>query len=299
MPKSHQTSKMSSQQPNQQTSQQSPQLPISSPEPNPESESNPAPELYQSSLFEHLEELRVRIFYALIAWGVAFAVAFNYRLPLLELMQTPLGASKLYQQGQVQVVTQNLTDQFLLSVNLSFWTGLALSLPFLLLQVWLFVSPGLYAHERRWALPFVIGGGFSFLGGALFGYHLVLPTMVGFLLDFLGGTVTPLLNLRDYIGTVTTFLVAFGLSFELPILVAILTRIGLVHHQMLRRVWRFALIGILIFAAILTPTPDPMSMMLVAAPLYALYELSIVLSRLLQVPASAESEESETYEYTN
>lgn len=240
-------------------------------------------QLASASLFEHLEELRQRIIFGLMAWLACFMLAFAYRLPLLELIQQPLNASQLYQQGQVQVVTQNLTDQFLLSVSLSFWAGLALALPFLLAQVWLFVAPALYQRERRYALPFVIGGGLAFLGGAIFGYHLVLPTMVGFLLDFLNGAVTPLLNLRDYVGTVTAFLVAFGLSFEMPILAVILTRIQLVNHHMLRQIWRFALVGILLFAAILTPTPDPMSMLLVALPLYGLYELGILLSRIFAV----------------
>ena len=162
-------------------------------------------------------------------------------------------------------------------------------MPFILSQVWAFIAPGLYDHERRWALPFIIGAGFSFMGGAVFGYYLVLPTMVGFLLDFLAGTVTPLLNLRDYIGTVTTFLIAFGLSFELPILSVILTRIGIVNHTLLRKGWRIALIVIMIFAAVITPTPDPTSMLVVAVPLYVLYELGVILSRAFRLPPIEES----------
>ena len=150
--------------------------------------------------------------------------------------------------------------------------------------MWGFVAPGLYPTERRWALPFILGAGVSFLAGALFGYELVLPAMVKFLLDFLGGAVTPILSLGTYIGQVTTFLVAFGLAFELPILAVILTRIGIVNHVMLRRGWRFALVIVMVAAAVITPTPDPANMMLVAVPLYVLYELGVLLSRVFRLP---------------
>lgn len=237
-------------------------------------------QLPSAPLFDHLEELRRRIIYSLIFLLVGTVIAYSFRIQLIEWVKVPLNASELYQQGLVKVVTLGLTDQFMLSLSLSLWAGFALALPFILGQVWGFISPGLYAHERRWALPFVIGAGFAFILGVLFGYAFVLPAMVGFLLDFLNGIVTPQLNLRDYIGTVTTMLVAFGLSFEMPIVTVILTRMGMINHGLLRSVWRFALIIIMILAAVITPTPDPGNMLLVAIPLYGLYELSIVLSRI-------------------
>lgn len=240
-------------------------------------------DLKSAPLLDHLEELRKRIIISLVFLTVGMAAAFQYRLQLIELIKGPLRYSVLYQHDKVQLVTLNLTDQFMLSINLSFWAGLALALPFILWQLWAFIAPGLYPQERRWSLPFIIGAGLSFLLGAAFGYKLVLPSMVKFLLDFLGGAVTPILSLGSYIGTVTTFLVAFGLAFELPILAIILTRIGLVNHLMLRKAWRFALVGIMLFAAIITPTPDPGSMLLVAVPLYALYELGVLLSRAFRV----------------
>lgn len=252
--------------------------------------STPTKDLSSAPLFDHLDELRRRIVISVIFLAVGLTAAFQYRVQLIEAVKVPLQASRQYRDGVVQVVTQGLTDQFVLSLNLSFWAGFAVALPFILGQVWGFIAPGLYAHERRWALPFVIGAGLSFLGGAVFGYFLVLPTMVGFLLDFLAGSVTPLLNLRDYIGVVTTFLIAFGLSFELPILAVILTRIGIVNHTMLRRGWRVALIVIMLFAAIITPTPDPTSMLLVAVPLYVLYELGVILSRAFRIVPAEDTE---------
>jgi sec-independent protein translocase protein TatC len=241
------------------------------------------PQLSSAPLLDHLEELRRRIFISLLFLVIGSAVAFTYRIQLIEFIKAPLMASELYRSGKVQLVTLNLADQFILSITLSFWVGLAAALPFILGQVWAFIAPGLYPHEKRWALPFIIGAGFSFLIGAVFGYLLVLPTMVSFLLDFLQGQVTPMLGFSSYIGTVTTFLISFGLSFELPILAVILTRIGLINYLLLRRFWRQAFIIILLFGAIITPTPDPASMLLVALPLYALYELSILLSRLFRI----------------
>lgn len=252
--------------------------------------STPTKDLSSAPLFDHLDELRRRIIISVIFLAVGLIVAFQFRVQLIEAVKVPLQASEQYRDGVVQVVTQGLTDQLLLSLSLSFWAGFAVALPFILGQVWGFIAPGLYPQERRWALPFVIGAGLSFLGGAVFGYFLVLPTMVGFLLDFLAGTVTPLLNLRDYIGVVMTFLISFGLAFEMPILAVILTRIGVVNHTMLRAGWRIALIVIMLAAAVITPTPDPMNMLLVAVPLYVLYELSVILSRVFRVIPTEETE---------
>lgn len=247
-------------------------------------------QLKSAPLFDHLEELRRRIIYSLAFLVIGMVVAFQYRLQLIELIKEPLTYSKLYQSGDVKLVAVNLTDQFMLSLNLSFWAGLALALPFILWQVWAFVAPGLYPQERRWAVPFILGAGFSFLAGAVFGFKLVLPTMIPFLVDFLGGAVTQMQSLASYVGNVMTFLIAFGLAFEMPILAIILTRIGLINHRMLRAGWRFALVGIMIAAALITPTPDPGNMMLVAAPLYVLYEVSVILSRVFQVVPSPETE---------
>lgn len=239
--------------------------------------------LQSAPLFDHLDELRKRLIYSVIFLALGMVAAFQYRFQLIELIKGPLRYSEQYQAGNVQLVTVNLADQFLISIQLSFWAGLALALPFILWQVWAFIAPGLYPHERRWGLPFIVGAGLSFLAGAAFGYTFVLPAMVRFLLDFLGGTVQQMQSLANYIGTITTFLVAFGLAFELPILSVILTRIGLVNHVMLRKSWRIALVAVMLFAAFITPTPDPVNMLLVGVPLYVLYELGVLLSRLFRV----------------
>lgn len=245
-------------------------------------------DLKSAPLFDHLDELRKRLIYSVIFLIVGMGVAWNYRIDLIELLKEPLQYSQLYQAGKVQLIVTQLTDQFLLSFNISLWAGLAIALPFILWQVWAFVAPGLYASERKWAVPFIAGAGLAFAGGVTFGFQLVLPTMVRFFVDFLGGTVTPLLNLASYMGMIITFLVSFGLAFELPILAVILTRIGIVNHTMLRKGWRFALVAIMVAAAIITPTPDPGSMLLVAGPLYLLFELGVLLSRAFRIQPPAE-----------
>lgn len=250
----------------------------------------PDHELKSAPLLEHLDELRRRLIISVAFLAVGMAAAFQYRIQLIEWIKVPLTYSELYRNGKVQLVAVNLTDQLMLSLNLSFWVGLALALPFILWQVWAFVAPGLYPQERRWSLPFIVGAGLSFLAGAVFGYKLILPTMVPFLVDFLGGAVAQMQSLASYVGTVTTFLVAFGLAFELPILAVILTRIGLINHVMLRQGWRIALVVIMLFAAVITPTPDPANMLLVAGPLYVLYELGVILSRVFRIRPPEELE---------
>lgn len=245
-------------------------------------------DLKSAPLFDHLDELRKRLIISLVFLAIGMVVAFQYRVQLIELIKVPLTYSELYRTGKVELVTLKLASQLLISFNLAFWAGLTLALPFIVGQVWGFIAPGLYPHERRWGLPFILGVGFAFAGGVLFGYKLVLPTMIPFLIEFLAGTVTQMQDLQEYIGTVVTFLIAFGLAFELPILAIVLTRIGLVNHTLLRRGWRIALVAIMVAAAVITPTPDPGNMLLVAVPLYVLYELSVILSRVFRVVPAAE-----------
>ncbi|RTR29438.1 twin-arginine translocase subunit TatC [Deinococcus radiophilus] len=256
----------------------------------PPAEPNAAQQLQTATLLEHLGELRTRLIWSVAFLAVGMGVAFTVHQPLLALLKAPLNASAQVQAGEVVLISTTLTGQFMAALNLSFWAGMAIALPLILTQVWAFIAPGLYAHERRWAVPFILGAGVAFAAGVAFGYTFVLPAMIRFFLDFLAGQVQAMPDVAQYIGMVVTFLVAFGLSFELPILAVLLTRIGLINHHLLRRGWRVALVGILILAALITPTPDPGTMLLVAGPLYVLYELSIVLSRIFQVKVPDDDE---------
>ncbi len=233
-------------------------------------------------LLEHLEELRTRLIYSLIFLVIGLGVAWNFVPRILLLLQAPLTHTTLYKAGKLQLVATQLPEQLLMSFNIALWAGLAISLPFILHQIWLFIAPGLYQDEKRWAAPFIVGAGVSFLVGVVTAYYLILPPMVKFLADFLGGTVSAFLSVGTYIGQVTTVMVAFGLFFEMPILAVVLTKIGIVNHLMLARVRKFAFIICLVAAAIITPTTDPVNMSLFAGPLYLLYELGVLLSRVFR-----------------
>lgn len=237
----------------------------------------------RAPLLDHLEELRLRILYSLIYLLLGAVIAWYWVPHIILLLKAPLMQTQLYHAGRLQLVATSLPEQLLMSFNIALWSGLALALPFILHQVWLFVAPGLYPQERRYAGPFIVGAGVSFALGALFCYFMILPPMVKFLVDFMQGAVSAVFSLGTYIGQIVTLLVCFGLCFELPIVMVLLTRIGLVNHVLLGQVRRYAIIGCLVVAAFITPTPDPLNMFIAAAPLYLLYELGTLLSRVFQV----------------
>ncbi|WP_293913506.1 twin-arginine translocase subunit TatC [Deinococcus sp.] len=238
-------------------------------------------------IFDHLEELRRRILYSLVFLVVGAGLAWTKVPAIILLLKEPLTHTDLYKANKLQLVATALPEQLILSFTIALWAGLAIALPFVLHQLWLFIAPGLYPQERKYAGPFVIGAGFSFLAGAAFCYYMILPPMVKFLVDFLGGAVAGIFSIGTYMGQLVTLLVAFGLCFEIPIVAVLLTRIGIVNHVMLGKLRRYAFIVCLILAAVITPTPDPVNMSIAAAPLYLLYELGVVLSRFFRVRPEA------------
>ena len=239
-------------------------------------------------LLEHLEELRTRLLYSLIFLAVGLGLAWNFVPRIIKLLEVPLTHTNLYKAGNVKLVATQLPEQLLMSFNIALWAGLALALPFILHQIWLFIAPGLYQEEKKWAAPFIVGAGISFMLGVVTAYYLIVPPMVKFLVDFLGGEVAGFYSIGTYVGQVTTVMVAFGLFFEMPILAVVLTKIGIVNHVMLGRVRKFAFIACLIAGAVITPTTDPVNMSLFAGPLYLLYELGVLLSRVFQKREVAE-----------
>lgn len=244
-------------------------------------------------IFDHLEELRRRIMYILLFLVLGAGLAWTKVPQIILLLKEPLTYTDLYKQDKLQLVATSLPEQFILSFTIALWSGLALALPFILHQVWLFIAPGLYPEERKYAGPFIVGAGLSFLAGMAFCYYMILPPMVKFLVDFLQGTVQAIFSIGTYMGQIVTLLISFGLCFEIPILAVVLTRIGIVNHVMLGKVRKYAFLVCLILAAVITPTPDPINMSIAAAPLYVLYELGVILSRAFRVQPS-ESLESGT-----
>ncbi len=231
----------------------------------------------EAPLLDHLEELRSRLLWALAYWMIGTVIAYQFNDKIIKLLQHPLdGVTK-----NVRVVTSGLTDGLSVVLSVALWGGFVIALPLMLYQVWRFIEPALTSLERRYAVPFILGAGLSFGLGCLFCFYIILPAAVPFLIGFLPATsgVESQLNIASYITNVLTYLVAFGILFELPMVSFLLTKINLINSQMLSNVRRYAIVVIMILSAIITPTPDPFNLMLMAVPIYMLYELSILISK--------------------
>lgn len=231
------------------------------------------------TLIEHLSELRTRLFIALSAWIVASGAAFAFRERLLDWLTGPLDGAEAA--GRVTVTSLQLLEPFLVTMQVSAFGGLVVASPIVLGQVWGFIAPGLYQHERRWAIPFVFLSVVALTGGILFGRYVVLPLALPILVGFLPG-ITALVSIGDYISKVLAYMAAFGVLFTMPVLGFLLARIGLVKAQFLSRHRRWSIVIGMVFAALITPTIDPINFVLVAGPLVVLYELTIVVVRLSQ-----------------
>ncbi|MCY4354415.1 MAG: twin-arginine translocase subunit TatC [Truepera sp.] len=229
------------------------------------------------TIIEHLEELRNRLFIALGAWIVASGIAFAFRGRLLDWLKQPLPGPE-----GVEVISTRLLEPFLVSVQTAAFAGLLLASPIILVQVWGFISPGLYPEERRWAVPFVLFLVIAFAGGTLFARYLVLPLALPILLGFLGTTVTTFLSIGDFISKMLLYMMVFGLLFEMPVLGFLLARIGLLRAHLLIRYRRHSIVVGVILAALITPTGDPVNFLLVAGPLVVLYEATILVVRVSQ-----------------
>jgi sec-independent protein translocase protein TatC len=226
---------------------------------------------------EHLEELRNRLIWAIVAWGVMTAVAFTFRVQILEALRRPLDAYNATAEIKAELIVLNITEPFLTAFKVAAFGGLALALPFIVYQIWAFIAPGLFASERRLAIPFLLGAGFSFSLGAIFAYFVLLPFAVPFLLGFLGDVVTPQISIGMYMGQILTFLGLMGILFEMPVVSYLLARLGIITSRFLINNWRIAVVLLLTLAALITPTVDVVNLSLISIPLMVLYGISILL----------------------
>lgn len=190
------------------------------------------------------------------------------------------------------VTTQQVGGVFFVALKVSFFAALLGALPFILYQLWLFISPGLYANEKKMILPFVVGGTFMFLVGVLFAYYIVTPFGFQFLITFGSFLYTPLINIEDYVGFFTKIMMGFGLAFELPVFAYFLGLLGLVTDKTLKDFFKYAIIIIFLVAALLTP-PDVLTQLLMALPLVILYGVSILIVRIVNPYQEEEEDENE------
>jgi len=193
------------------------------------------------------------------------------------------------------VTTHQLGGVFFVALKASFFAALLGALPFILYQLWLFISPGLYANEKKMILPFVIGGSIMFLVGVMFAYYVVTPFGFQFLITFGAFLYTPLINIEDYIGFFTKIMAGFGIAFELPVFAYFLALLGMITDKTLKDFFKYAIVIIFVLAAILTP-PDVLTQILMAIPLVILYGVSILIVRMVNPHIEEEDEVEETSE---
>jgi len=222
-------------------------------------------------LTSHLEELRKRLIVCFIAVGAGFILSYGFKEKLFQILTYPL-ISVMKTDGTL--IFTGLPEAFFTYLKVSFLTGFILSAPVILYEFWVFVAPGLYHKERRLLLPVVFFSSLFFIAGALFGYFVVFPFGFKFFLGFATETIKPLISMREYLSFAAKLLIAFGLAFELPIVVTFLSRLGIVTVDFLKKNRKYALLLSFVCSAILTP-PDVITQIMMALPLMILYEMGI------------------------
>ena len=236
----------------------------------------------------HLEELRKRLIACAIAAGAGFVISYIFADRLFQLLILPLKAQ--LPAGDKLIYT-NLPEMFLTYLKSALVAGILISSPYIFYQLWMFIAPGLYQKERKYVLPFVLFSTILFIGGSLFGYFVVFPFGFKFFLSFSNASIQALPSVKQYFSFSIKLLFAFGLVFELPVIVFFLTKIGVVTSKLMKRKRKYAILMTFILAAILTP-PDVITQLMMAAPLLLLYEISIFVSKMAERKKVGEEEDT-------
>ena len=237
----------------------------------------------QDSFISHLVELRDRLLRAILAVIVVFLCLFYWAKDLYALLAQPLLAA-LPAGGQM--IATDVVGVFLVPVKVAFLVAFIVALPYVLYQVWAFVAPGLYANEKRLVLPLVIASSVLFLMGMAFAYFLVFPMVFKFMASVAPEGVAWMTDIDKYLSFVLTTFIAFGVTFEVPVLVIVLVRVGVVSVDKLKDIRPYVIVGAFVVGAIFTP-PDVISQVMLAVPLWFLYELGIVAARVIGRPAAS------------
>jgi len=226
------------------------------------------------SFLGHLEELRRRVVYGFLYVVGGLCVCWGFHEKIFAILQKPISVALANHHLDQKLVYLNPTDPFDMYLKISFLAGVFVASPFVLYQVWAFIAPGLYRNERRYVLPFMASTVGLFLAGGFFGYKLVYPSALEFLISF-SGQFTPMITIGEYTSLFLTIIGGLGIVFEMPILVFFLALMGILSAGWMWRNFRYAILVIFIIAAILTPTADIMNMCIFAAPMIGLYLVSI------------------------
>ncbi len=252
--------------------------PPTSPKPDPEEEELNGK---QMSFLEHLEELRKRLLRSILAIVIASCACFYFADSIYGYLARPLTETLKELHLSANLVYTNPVDPFNLYVKLAIVAGLFLASPFVLWQIWMFISPGLYRHEKRYVWPFVLLTSGLFISGGFFAYRLAFPPALKFLVSY-GHRFTPMVTINEYWDLAMTIMVGVGLVFELPVAILILSLIGLITPRFLWKHVRYAVLITAVLAAAIVPSNDLATMFVVWIPLVGLYVLSIGLSWLVQ-----------------
>ena len=247
----------------------------------------------QAPLLDHLIELRKRLVRCVLALAVAFGVCLYFAKPIFALLVRPLSAA--FPDGDGRLIYTKLYEAFFVEIKVALFAAFLVSFPIMANQLWAFVAPGLYAREKKAFLPFLIATPVLFAAGASLAYFFVMPMAFPWFLSFQGEAagleVEALPAMGEYLSLVMHFILAFGISFLLPVLLLLLNRAGIVSRAQLAKARRYVIVGIFIVAAVATP-PDVVSQLMLALPLMVLFEVSLLLMRPIGVAAEEPAEES-------
>ncbi len=252
---------------------------------------NPEP-LPAMGFLDHLEELRRRIVYSIAAVALGFFACWWKVEKIYDIMQRPIMDALRNNGMSEKLVYLNPTEPFNLYLKIAALAGLFLTSPFVLYQVWMFISPGLYRNEKRYVVPFMVSTIALFSAGGYFGFKIVYPAALNFLISF-GKQFQPMITIKEYTELFLSIILGMGLIFEMPILVFFLALMGIVTAGWMWRNFRYSILIIFIVAAIVTPTTDILNMCIFAAPMIALYALSIGIAYLVHPTQRAKRREKQ------
>ena len=237
----------------------------------------------------HLDELRKRLITSFVAVGIGFVASYAFKEKLFYILVAPL--QNAMKSGDTLIYT-HLPEAFFTFLKTALISGILLASPVLLYQFWMFIAPGLYDREKKLMIPILFLSTLFFTGGALFGYFIVFPWGFKFFLSFATDTIRPMPSMREYLGFASKLLLAFGIVFELPLVITFLAKLGIVSVEFLKRNRKYAILIFFVGAAMLTP-PDVVTQIMMAFPLMLLYEISIVGARIFGKKSDASEERTE------
>ncbi len=224
----------------------------------------------------HLKELRDRLIVCITAIAIAFIFAYLFKEHVFKFLMQPF---LMVMPEKSSFIFTYVTEAFITYFKISFVVALFISSPIILYEFWMFVAPGLYEKEKKYTVPFIVFGSICFIAGAFFCYYAILPTIYKFFVSYAADFIIPMPDLKGYMNLTLKLLIIFGLIFELPLAAFYLGKAGIINYKMLSQKRRYAILGIVVISAIITP-PDISSQILMAVPMWGLYELSIVITKL-------------------